>query len=100
VSIVLIEIFHAGRWYRQALVRQLPLPHARETHVPLQDAQDPESELEIVMEDVGTDDTTGSGLDFGGPIREASSATDSEHFRKNLVYKFSCTRNSMNHFSV
>jgi hypothetical protein len=39
--------------------------------VPLQDAQDPESKSEIVMEDVRADDTAGSGSDSRGPIREA-----------------------------
>ena len=59
-------------------------PRSRQTHVPLQDAQDPKSNLEIMMEDIGTDDTTGSGSNSRGPIREASSATDKEE--DNLIY--------------
>jgi hypothetical protein len=42
-------------------------PRARWTHDPFQDALGTESNLEVVMEDVETDDTGGSGLDFRGP---------------------------------
>ena len=36
------------------------------------------------MEDVGTNDTTGSRSNLGGPIREASSTIDKED--NNLIY--------------
>ena len=59
-------------------------PQSCQTHIPLRDAQDPESEPKIVMEDVGTDDTSSSRSDSGGPIREANNATEKED--DNLIY--------------
>jgi hypothetical protein len=44
------------------------------------------------MEDVGTDDTTGSGLDYRGPIRDASSTIDKED--DNLINDQECFRKS------
>jgi hypothetical protein len=51
---------------------------------PLQEAQDPESEPEVEMEDVGSDDTVGDKPVPGTPIREASTAIDEED--ADLVY--------------
>jgi hypothetical protein len=51
---------------------------------PLQEAQDPESEPEVEMEDVGSDDSVGDRSVPGTPIREASTATDEED--ADLVY--------------
>jgi hypothetical protein len=59
-------------------------PQSRKTHAQLQDAQDPESEPEIVMDDVETDDIAGSGSDSRGPIKEANNAIDKED--ANLIY--------------
>ena len=59
------------------------LRHCR-THDPLQDTQGTEFDPEVVMEDVGTDDTAGSMSDSKGPIKEAYSATDEED--DNLIY--------------
>jgi hypothetical protein len=50
----------------------------------LQEAQDPESEPEVEMEYVGSDDTTGDRPVPGMPIREAITAIDKED--ANLVY--------------
>jgi hypothetical protein len=44
------------------------------------------------MEDVGTDDTTGSGSDYRGPIRDASSTIDKED--DNLINDQECFRKS------
>ena len=59
-------------------------PQSHWTYVPSQDDQDPESELEIVMEDIEIDDIAGSGLNSGRPIREASSTTNDKD--ENLIY--------------
>ena len=59
-------------------------PRSRQTHDPFLNAQGIEPDQEIVMEDVETDDTTGSGSNSRGPIKEASSATDAED--DNLIY--------------
>jgi hypothetical protein len=52
--------------------------------VPLQEAQDPESEPEVEMEDVGSDNTVRDKPVPGVSIREASTATDEEDV--DLVY--------------
>ena len=71
-------------------------PRPRRTHDPFQDGQGTKSDPEVVMEDVGTDDTTGSGSDSKGPIRKASSATNEED--KNLIYDQKCLkRNKARH---
>jgi hypothetical protein len=59
-------------------------PRSRRTHDSFQDAQGTKFDPEVVMEDVGTDGTDGSGLNSGGSIREASSATNVED--NNLIY--------------
>ena len=73
MRIVVIEIFRAGRWYKQELARQLPLLHTQGT----------ESDPKVVMEDVGID-TADSGSNSGGPIKEANSATDNGDLQKLL----------------
>jgi hypothetical protein len=42
------------------------------------------------MEDVEADDTSSSGTNSGGPIKEASSATDDKD--KNVIYDWECFR--------
>ena len=57
----------------------------RQPHrVPLQEAQDPVSELEVLTEDVEKDVTSSSEIDSKGLVREASTATDEED--EHLVY--------------
>jgi hypothetical protein len=57
----------------------------RRRQAPLQDAQDPESEPEVVMDiDTESDDTAGDRLVPGEPIREGSTATDRDD--DDLVY--------------
>jgi hypothetical protein len=51
---------------------------------PLQEAQDPESEPEVEMEDIGSDNTVSDKPILGVSIREASAATDEEDV--DLVY--------------
>ena len=60
--------------------------HQRPCRVPLQEAQDPESELKVVMEDVDSDDATRNRSDPGKPIREANTTTDEEDAK--LVYDY------------
>jgi hypothetical protein len=57
----------------------------RPHRAPLQEAQDPESEPKVVMEDVESDDATRDRLVLGKPIREASTAMDGEDAE--LVYE-------------
>jgi hypothetical protein len=53
-----IRIFRAGRWYAHALVRPLFLGYTPETmSSTFIGGLDPDSELEVVMDDVESDDT-------------------------------------------
>jgi NACalpha-BTF3-like transcription factor len=56
----------------------------RPHQAPLQEAQNPESELEVVMEDAESDDTAKDRLVPSELIREANTATDEEDVE--LVY--------------
>ena len=59
-------------------------PRSCQTHDPFQDAQGTKSNLEVVMEDIRTNDTTDNGSDSRGPIKETYSTTDVED--DNLIY--------------
>jgi hypothetical protein len=50
----------------------------RPHRVPLQEAQDPEFELEVMMEDVGSDDIAGDRPVPAVSIKEASTTKDEE----------------------
>jgi hypothetical protein len=69
---------HASEAASSSVARQ------RSSRAPLQEAQDPESELEVMMEDVNGDDAAKDRPITGEPIREASTDTDEED--SELVY--------------
>jgi hypothetical protein len=58
--------------------------HQRPHRAPLQEAQDPEFELEVVMEDVESDEAVRDRPVLSEPISEASTGTDEEDAE--LVY--------------
>jgi hypothetical protein len=68
-------------------------PQRHQAHDPFQDAQGTKSNPKVVMEDVGADDTAGSGSDSEGPVREASTTIDEED--EHLVYDRTCFKKDM-----
>jgi hypothetical protein len=60
----------------------------RPCRAPLQEAQDPESELEVVMADVESDNAARDRPVLGEWIRRASTTTDEEDSK--LVYDHTC----------